>query len=586
MKYLLGAINAKYIHSNLAVYSLKAYAARAVTGSADIVLGEYTINHSAGTILEEIFRQQPDVLFLSCYIWNWEMVCSLLNDLPKVLPGLELWLGGPEVSYDAARVMADFPALRGVMVGEGEASFAEIITCYERGGRDFSHIDGVVYRQAEHGEIVPTGSRKRMDLNQIPFPYQQIEDFEHRIIYYESSRGCPFSCSYCLSSIDKQVRFRDLELVFAELDFFLRHQAAQVKFVDRTFNCKKSHARGIWAYILEHDNHVTNFHFEIAADLLEEEDIALFARMRPGLIQLEIGVQSTNPATIKAINRRMDLDLVKAMTARVNAGGNIHQHLDLIAGLPGEGYDSFCQSFQDVYEMKPNQLQLGFLKVLKGSLMAERKAEYGLLFTQAPPYEVLSTKWLSYRELLCLKQIEEMVELYYNSGQFTNTINQLEGKFTRAIELFGEIARWHSGHRYRNMGHSRQKRYEILFEWIKERFPEETERYRDTLIVDYYLRENAKSRPGFARDLSGCKGWIRDFFRQEENWRGLLRGYEGYHSRQAANMTHVEVLSDGRVCLFDYQNRDALNHNAAVYLIGELHLGDLLRGENTGGRPT
>ena len=280
-----------------------------------------------------------------------------------------------------------------------------------------------------------------MDLSSIPFIYKDLSEFKNRIIYYESSRGCPFSCSYCLSSIDKKLRFRDTETVKKELQFFIDNKVPQVKFVDRTFNCKHDHAMAIWKYINEHDNGVTNFHFEISADLLREEELQEMSTMRPGLIQLEIGVQSTNPDTIKAIHRTMDFEKLKGIVDRIHSFGNIHQHLDLIAGLPYEDYDSFRHSFNDVYALKPQQLQLGFLKVLKGSHMMEMCREYGIVYKTQEPYEVLSTKWLDYDHVLKLKTVENMVEVYYNSGQFQNTLEYLSNfrmlsQFTRDWAAF------------------------------------------------------------------------------------------------------------------------------------------------------
>ena len=284
-------------------------------------------------------------------------------------------------------------------------------------------IKGISYRKHD-GEIEENQWREIMDLSKVPFVYEDMDEFRNKIIYYETSRGCPFSCSYCLSSVDKCLRFRDLKLVKKELQFFLDNEVPQVKFVDRTFNCKHDHALEIWRYIAENDNGITNFHFEISADLLNEEELALLGTMREGLVQLEIGVQSTNPKTIGEIKRTMRFEKVSDAVKRVNAGRNIHQHLDLIAGLPYEDYESFGKSFNDVYALSPEQLQLGFLKVLKGSYMEEHTEEYGLVYKSLPPYEVLYTKWLSYEDVLKLKRIEEMVEVC-DRGQFSYTLEHL-----------------------------------------------------------------------------------------------------------------------------------------------------------------
>ena len=744
MKILLVAVNAKYIHSNLGIYSLKAYAGQQLDSfrprQATIELAEYTINHQMDACLQDIYRRRPDVIGFSCYIWNIGAIRALAADLKKVLPGIPIWFGGPEVSFDSEKVLRENPSVTGIMKGEGEETFAQLAQYYVDNLREnegycggagqdgkgdtcgqsdadgpsvcdmanaggpsvcdmsgasgpsacgmsdasgltccnipgaaraclkihsrhlhaplcgifgpnsvnvaryasligtksptkcdaqltesnfqtrsspslgLSEIPGLTYRNPD-GTITDTGIRPVMDLSRIPFSYHTValKDLEHRIIYYESSRGCPFSCSYCLSSIDKQVRFRDLELVKEELCYFLDARVPQVKFVDRTFNCKKSHAMAIWKFIQEHDNGVTNFHFEIAADLLGEEEMELLAKMRPGLVQLEIGVQTTNTQTLEAIRRKTDLQEIQRITARINQGRNVHQHLDLIAGLPYEGMDSFRRSFNDVYAMEPEQLQLGFLKVLKGSYMEEMASAYGLTYSSIPPYEVLSTRWLSYDGILELKEVEDMVEVYYNSRQFTCTLKAFEKAFTSPYDMF-----YFMGEYYRNRGlagisHNRIARYEILFDIIKERLilfggqtydvighadnaamyaddmsrphcpkqqaklaepvhlddtpQRELETYRDLLMTDLYLRENVKSRPGFARDQSAFKAQIKDFFIKEEKAPRYLTDYKGYDSRQMSKMAHVEAMADGTLVLFDYRNRNPLTYNARACVI-------------------
>lgn len=582
MKFLLVALNAKYIHSNPAIYSLKAYAKAHVRepeledGRFQIETQEYTINNQPDEILKDIFLRKPDVIGFSCYIWNFSYVLELIRDLPKVLPHAEIWLGGPEVSYDAPEILHREPSVYGVMMGEGEETFSEVVRCYlehNRGnlnGRSssFQAIDGTAVRD-EEGNVVLNPRKTAVDMNSIPFFYKNLEDFENRIIYYESSRGCPFSCSYCLSSLDKSVRLRDSSLVLKELDVFLENRVPQVKFVDRTFNCSRKHTMEIWRHIIEHDNGVTNFHFEISADLLNEEELELMSHMRPGLIQLEIGVQSTNRSTIKEIRRTMDLERLKERVAKINSFGNIHQHLDLIAGLPGEDYQSFRNSFNEVYEMKPEQLQLGFLKVLKGSYLWEKTGEYVVKFKEKAPYEVLSTRWIDYGGILKLKALEEMLEVYGNSGQFRTTLDKLHKEFETPFDMFEALAEYYDKQGYLRISHSRMARYEVLEEFIYSRVPEKRSLYRDLLVYDLYLRENLKSRPVFAADQEPYKDRVRAFFEEEAAaFRYLEEGYEGYEARQLIKMAHVEVFRDGRAVLFDYKKRDALSHNAAAYEIG------------------
>ena len=544
MKILLVACNAKYIHSNLAVYDLQAYA----SDYADhIVLKEYTINQQKDDIMRDIYLEHPDVVCVSCYIWNLSFVKELMADLIKILPGADFWAGGPEVSYDAEKFLTENSEFKGVMVGEGEETFKELVGYYvEKNPQNLKDMTGICYRDGD--QIIHNGWRQIMDLSSIPFIYKDLSEFKNRIIYYESSRGCPFSCSYCLSSIDKKLRFRDTETVKKELQFFIDNKVPQVKFVDRTFNCKHDHAMAIWKYINEHDNGVTNFHFEISADLLREEELQEMSTMRPGLIQLEIGVQSTNPDTIKAIHRTMDFEKLKGIVDRIHSFGNIHQHLDLIAGLPYEDYDSFRHSFNDVYALKPQQLQLGFLKVLKGSHMMEMCREYGIVYKTQEPYEVLSTKWLDYDHVLKLKTVENMVEVYYNSGQFQNTLEYLENFFQDAFSIYERLGSFYMEKGYGDVSHTRMRRYEILLEFLEDVPEISMDQVKDQMVYDLYLRENLKSRPGFARDQKPFERQIWDFRKREK----------------VAKNAHVEVFADGTVLLFDYADRDPLTNNAHV----------------------
>lgn len=551
MKILLAACNAKYIHSNLAVYNLKAYAGKY---REHLLLREYTINQQKDDILKDLYRSGADVICFSCYIWNISFVKELLEDLAQIMPDTEFWTGGPEVSFDAAEFLEENPTVKGVMVGEGEETFLELTEYYvkknESAGsgeyKTLKEIPGIAYR--DESGIHHNGWRETMDLSTVPFAYENLSEFSNRIIYYESSRGCPFSCSYCLSSVDKKMRFRSLDLVKRELQFFLDHKVPQVKFVDRTFNCKHDHAMAIWKYIAEHDNGVTNFHFEISADLLRQEELALMETMRPGLIQLEIGVQSTNPLTIQAIHRTMDLEKLAAVTERIHSFGNIHQHLDLIAGLPYEDYPTFRKSFNDVYAMKPQQLQLGFLKVLKGSYMMDTVKDYGIVYKKREPYEVLCTKWLTYEDILKLKMVESMVEVYYNSGQFPNTLRYLEEYFPDAFGFYEALGNFYEKKGYEEISHSRMRRYEILLEFLEGYPGISREKAEDWMLYDLYLRENLKSRPSFAPP--------------QKKWEKEIWEYRRIH--QIPKTSHIEVFRDGRAVLFDYQKRDPLLRNAWV----------------------
>lgn len=541
MKIILAACNAKYIHSNLAVYDLQAYARQY---QQHILLKEYTINQQKDEIMKDLYEEKPDVICFSCYIWNISFVKELAEDLKKVLPSVPFWAGGPEVSFDAEAFLAANPAFDGVMVGEGEETFLELAGYYVDHEKSLEQIRGIAFRK--ENQVLHNGWREIMDLSKVPFPYKDLQDFDHRIIYYESSRGCPFSCSYCLSSVDKKLRFRSLDLVRKELQFFLDHKVPQVKFVDRTFNCKHDHAMAIWKYIVEHDNEVTNFHFEIAADLLREEELELMATMRPGLIQLEIGVQSTNLQTLEAIHRKTDFSRICQIVERIHSFGNIHQHLDLIAGLPYEDYDSFHHSFNDVYALRPQQFQLGFLKVLKGSLMKQMEKEYGIVHKEKEPYEVLSTNWITYEDVLNLKKVENMVEVYYNSGQFENSLKYVETLFPDSFTMYEALGRFYEQKEYDCISHNRLRRYEILLEFIESLKQGDVQKGADALVLDLYLREKLKSRPSFAKDQKAeeKKIWA---YRKQEN---------------IPKTAHIQVFWDGRVLLFDYEKKDPLTGNA------------------------
>lgn len=576
MKILLTAINAKYIHSNLAVYSLRAYAKKyaALPKDCEIALGEYTINHSVSYILEQIYKEKPDVLCFSCYIWNMSYVEELIEEFHKLRPEVPIWVGGPEVSYEVEDFLKQHPEVSGVMVGEGEKIFCELCGYYAE-----NRPDKIIGQEKQK---ILIGGRKPLDMSTIPFCYDKIEDFKNRIIYYESSRGCPFSCSYCLSSVDKQLRFRDTELVKKELQFFIDKEVPQVKFVDRTFNCNHTHAMEIWRYLKEHDNGITNFHFEISADLLTEEELELIATMRPGLIQLEIGVQSTNEATIAEIHRTMKLKRLKEVVQKIQEAGNIHEHLDLIAGLPYEDYDTFAKSFDEIYALKPNQLQLGFLKVLKGSYMYEHAKEYGICYRNRPPYEVLKTNWLGFDEVIRIKRVEEMLEVYYNSGQFEVTMKLLDVLFPSAFAMFQKMGDFYEEKGYFSMSHSRLRRSEILLEFIEEMFKLQQEEkgdlrgrrkeqvlpmLRESLIFDLYYRENCKSRPSWAPEVNGWKSVTRAYCKNGkqshvEQFFYRFPGKEQRTLKQLPDRQKAPVYA-----LFDYNDRDPLDYQAKVHWI-------------------
>ncbi|MDR2889803.1 MAG: B12-binding domain-containing radical SAM protein [Lachnospiraceae bacterium] len=662
MKFLLVAINAKYIHSNLAVHSLKSYVYNSCvhcskvnrTGDEkndvnnglkegitkglykdenndknedEIEIAEYTINHHFPELLADIYKRKPDIIAFSCYIWNWEMVERLLPELQKILPRVPIWLGGPEVSHRADALMQRLPMLKGIMLGEGEMTFKEIWNYYCDGWKkgsqhdrqqenrdqadrrqadqgyknldrqdqaaevldkradELSQIGGIIYR-AEEGHLITTTERKLLEMDQLPFTYQNLTDLQNRIIYYESSRGCPYNCSYCLSAVEKSLRFKTIEKVADELHKLLSAQVPQVKFVDRTFNCNHHHALTIWQFIKEHDNDRTNFHFEIAADCLNAEEIHLLQTMRPGLVQLEIGVQSTHVPTLRSIGRVMDFAKVKAVVLALQKNRNIHLHLDLIAGLPYEDYDTFVNSFNEVYSCRPEQIQLGFLKVLAGTPIRQQAEQHKIVYGDSPPYEVLMTDWISYEQLLCLHCVEEMVERYYNSGQFMNTLLVLEKAFCSPFDLYRRLADYYEDKGFSHQSPARGYRYKILLDFAIDCDPDNEECYRELLTYDLYLREKVRNRPDYATDINGYRENIRDFYREESQKRRYLPDHGAFNATQLQGMTHMEVFGYNvtaknaedkchrneqlQYILFDYENRDVLTNNANVFNILEL----------------
>lgn len=595
MKVLLVAVNAKYIHSNLAVYSLKTYADQVTNGLADIKIKEYTINQNLEQTLWDIYNEKPDVLAFSCYIWNIEYIYSIIKSYKKINSKTHIWLGGPEVSYRAKDVLNELNIV-GIITGEGEIPFSMLVKVYLEAGsyindyeyydyecieENLSNVNGIVTKNIDN----PNPALISMD--ELPFVYDKlsIDDFENRIPYYETMRGCPFSCSYCLSSIDKSIRFRSLELVKRELQFFIDHKVKQVKFVDRTFNCKPEHAMTIWQYIIDHDNDITNFHFEVAADVMTEEELSLLSRMRPGLIQLEVGVQTTNTNTINAINRVMDFNKVARVSNTIRSNNNIHLHLDLIAGLPEEDFNSFKNSFNMVYSLRPHELQLGFLKVLHGTKIEETAKEGHITYWDSPAYEVLCTDWISYEEIRALKNVEEMLEIYYNSCQFINSIPYLEAFFDTPFDMYYALAEYYDKNNLLVIQSSRIKKYEILLSFAKDyntattkytdNYSEQinTEILKEALLIDLYSRENLKKRPDFAEEPKDTYyNKLHDFYLKElESPKYLTCGYNGYDLKMLMRSTHIEHIKHlhgkEEFLLFDYNKKDPVTGNIAYYNI-------------------
>ncbi len=490
MKALLLALNAKYIHTSLALRSIKAFCK---DYEKNIHILEMSINHNENDILKCIYQEKPDIIGISCYIWNMRYVKTLIPILKKILPQATIVLGGPEVSYEGEQILLEYDADI-IMQGEGEETWKEYLDYRNGLISHLNEIAGLIYRDAD-GTIQCNKPRKPLDLRKLPFVYQHLEDLTHKIIYYEASRGCPFNCQYCLSSIEQDVRFVPVDTVKQHMDFFLANKVKQVKFVDRTFNTKKQFAMSIWKHLIEHDNGFTNFHFEIAAELITEDMYDLLAQARPGLIQFEIGVQSTNPTVLKTIKRPMPFEEIKEVVLRIKSLKNIHQHLDLIAGLPGEDYDSFRKSFNDVMSIRPEQFQLGFLKLLKGSGLRENASQFGLIYKSEPPYEILYTSHISYDEILRLHTIDDLVDRYYNNGRFSHALEYLFCYFNTPFDCFEKLSIFWEAQGYHQMEHNKMAHYTHLIAFGKAQDALNMELLKEALRLDYILNETIHEVP-------------------------------------------------------------------------------------------
>ncbi len=540
MKIILTTLNAKYIHSSLALHSIKSYCHEY---KEYIEILEYTINNEENYILSELYNRTPNVIAFSCYIWNIEQTLSIIRTIKKVLPNVIIILGGPEVSYDIENIMEN-KDIDIICYGEGEATFLELTKYFVDKKGNLNDIKSIAYRKEN---IIINSNRNPLKLDDIPFVYNKdnLSDFENRILYYETSRGCPYQCQYCLSSIEKGVRFLSLERVYSDLQFFLDNKVKQVKFVDRTFNCNKNHALSIWKYLKNNDNKITNFHFEITADLIDEEIIEFLKTVRVGLFQFEIGIQSTNIQTINSIKRKVNFDILADVVKKIKESKNIHQHLDLIAGLPNEDYNSFANSFNDVYKLQPEQLQLGFLKVLKGSGLRSNALEYGLVYKDKAPYEILYTNDLNYKNMLKLKMIEEMVETYYNSGKATYTLKYIIQFFNSPFHFYETLAEYWENNNHNAIQHSKMELYTILMNFSNEYLVDKLSEIKDLLKFDMFLNDNVKTLPAWLsyKKSSIIEDKIKNFYKEKSNVEKYLPELMNYDYKQLSRLTHVEYFS-------------------------------------------
>lgn len=581
MNILLVALNAKFIHSSLALLCLKKYAQSI---EDNISISEYTINHSLDFILSDIYEKNPQMICFSCYIWNISIILELIKNCKKIMPQTLIILGGPEVSYESEKLIDKNKAIDIIIRGEGEKTFFELAQSIIYNKLHLENINGITYKK--DNQIFLNPDRQPIELDELPFVYENLSDFEHKIIYYETQRGCPYQCQYCLSSVEKGVRFLSEKRVKQDLQFFLDNYVKQVKFVDRTFNCNKKHAMMIWEYIIEHDNGKTNFHMEITADIMDEEMLNLLKRARAGLFQFEIGVQSTNNETMKAIKRMVDFERLSAVVKKIKKMGNIHQHLDLIAGLPFEGYTSFRTSFNDVYALEPEQFQLGFLKLLKGSGLRKDAEKYGIVYREKATYEVLFTRELSFEHVLRLKLVEEMIEKYYNSAKTLYTLRYCVLKFPTPFDFYQALGDYWKEKEYHKVQHNKMELYTIFYEFSKTSplLKTYSSIIKGLLKLDMFLFEPVKTLPDWLEEEKEIwKERKRHFYNNEDNRNLYFSNLEQYTLKQISRMSSIQIfdfdiyaLSQNpkspvectqTAILFHYYNRNVQNNHAVFYKI-------------------
>lgn len=542
MKLLLTTLNSKFTHSSLALRYIKAYLKKF---GHEVDMEEYTINNTIDFIQGQIYKSHYDVVTFSCYIWNFEMTLEIAKNLKKLSPKLKIVFGGPEVSYDPAEIMKKYDFIDYIVFGEGEESFKEL---YEEilikdECKNKSKIKGITYRENEL--IIKNDDRDLIEnMDDIPFPYENLDGLENRILYYESTRGCPFNCQYCLSSTINGVRFLSIERTKEDLKFFIDNRVMQVKFVDRTFNANKKHALEIMKFCHENDNGYTNFHFEMTATLIDDETLAFMKTVRAGLFQLEVGVQSTNKNTISEIKRNIEFDKVKIVCEDIVSNQNTHLHLDLIAGLPYENLESFLMSIDDVIEIRPEKLQLGFLKLLKGSGLRNNMHKYGYIYNEKAPYEVMCNTYISYDEILLLKEIEELMESYYNSGYFKYTIEYLFKAFEKPSLFFRGFAKYWDEEKINHVSHKSDALFTIIYEFAKHSEVCDLDLLADLLQFDYVRIGKRKELPWYnSGDIKLIREKSHAFLQNEENLYKYLPGFIGTTAKSIIKKVHIASFS-------------------------------------------
>lgn len=602
MKTIIVALNSKYIHSSLAPWYLKSSCGNEC---GEIKILEYTINDEIDKVLSSIYLEKADIAAFSCYIWNISIILKLIENLKKVSPLTKIILGGPEVAFDPHELMISNTAIDYIISGEGEVVFKLLLENLCDENKDFKGIQGITYRD-EGAAVSNEPSNLIEELDSLPTPYtkEMLNAIGNKIVYYEASRGCPFSCSYCISSTFDGVRYFTLKRIKNDLMQLITSDVRQVKFVDRTFNCNRERAKEIFKFIIDYynDNYKENifserreafnkdmnFHFEAAADLFDDEMIDILSLAPSGLIQFEVGVQTTNLNTLELVNRKTSLEKVFHYIKRIKRLGTISLHLDLIAGLPGEDFNSFKKSFEEVYNLRPNQLQLGFLKLLKGSRIRKEADIHNYLYRGYPPYEILNNKYISFDEILVLKGIEALLERYFNSGRFMNLLEYVISKFfTSAFNFFSEFLLFFSSKGYIECSLSSRKLYDIVYEFIRITVPNVKHTIINGLLkLDYLSSDNSNNLPSileriFEKSFSEhCFAFLKD----EKNVIKYLSDFDKVPSKQIYKKVHFEIFEfdiiqfidngsykeDKTVILFNYDKRNKVTglyeyHKVNIY---------------------
>lgn len=536
MTVLLTTLNSKYIHTNLAIRYLRSY----VKDLSKVSIKEFTINQNIDHIRAEIYKDKPHLVGFSTYIWNIEETLQICQGLKLVSPGTKILLGGPEVSYDPVEIMEEHPYIDYIIYGEGEQTFRELLT-----NQPLDSINGLVYRSND--KIYKNKDRELIeDLSIIPFPYEDDYkgDFKNKIIYYESSRGCPFNCEFCLSSTIKGLRFLPIERVKEEIDYLISLGVSQIKFVDRTFNAKKDFSMEIMKHIISRDPKNVNFHFEVTAHLIDDKQLEFLENVKEGLFQFEIGVQSTNMNTIEAIGRTTDFQILKKVSKKIKSYSNIHQHLDLIVGLPYEDYSSFETSFNDIYSIRPEKIQIGFLKLLKGSGLRILKDKYGYKFLDRATYEILENNYISYGEIVKLKGIEEIVEKFYNEEYFKNILEYcIKNYYLSPFRFFEELAQYFDENGLHDISHSRSKLYSILLEFLTSMSIYDIDTIKNLLRYDYIINNTDRRIPVDLRsDNSIEQNTIHKLLKEKDILEKLPKEHRELPTKQMIKMVTISYF--------------------------------------------